>query len=363
MGCAYNLFYASQNIVLGGFGGLSMLISQYFSRAGINIDMNIIYLILNLIIFVFAVKLLGKKFAIYTIVGISSYTVFLSATAFVSALEIPPDLLLCCLYGGVLTGIGIGIVVRAGGSTGGGDLLGCICNRISRKFTVGNVSMAINFFVVGLSILTFGIELALYAIIAIYISAMMTDIMVEGPKSVKAYYIISNKYVEISDKIMTELGRGVTALYGEGMHSGNDQRVLLCIAYKHQVARLKNIIYETDNRAFVFSVSVNDAMGKGFTSLKPSQTILQKIILKNENKVAPTENQNEKVDIFSLKPSSDGINVFQKGFKEELDLEILPSTEITDSNKVDDEVLVSEQATKEDIAPNEKTDTNEDKKD
>lgn len=318
MGCAYNLFYAPNQIVLGGFGGLSMLISYWLLGVGVSFDMSIIYFALNIVVFVFACKLLGKSFALYTILGISCYTLFLKATTFVSALNIPTDdLLLCCLYGGVITGVGIGLVVRVGGSTGGGDLLGCIANRISRRFTVGNVSTAINFVVIMLSIFTYGMELSLYGIIAIYISGVVTDVVVEGPKSVKAYYIISKKYVEISNSIMSDLGRGVTALYGEGMWTGNDQRVLLCIVYKHQINKLKNIIYGIDDKAFVYSVSVNDAMGKGFANLKPSQNLLQRIALKSANKAIPNKTEIQQ-SVYTTMPTSDGIDIFKDGLKADI---------------------------------------------
>ncbi|MGN1227710.1 MAG: YitT family protein [Christensenellales bacterium] len=340
MGCAYNLFYASSNIVLGGFGGLSMLISSWLENIGVFIDMNIIYFALNIVFYIFAVKLLGKSFAFYTLVGILSYTVFLSVTSFVSTIEIPNDLLLCCLYGGVLTGIGVGVVVRFGGSTGGGDLLGCIANHFSRKLTVGNVSMVINLIVIVLSIFTYGIELALYAIISIYISGVITDVVIEGPKSVKAFYIISKNYVEISNAIMTELGRGVTAFYAEGMYTGNDQRVLLCIVYKHQIGRLKNIIYSIDNKAFVYSISVNDAMGKGFSTLTPSQNLLQKLTLKNNKKAIPMQNLANQSNVYTTVPTNEGVSVFEEDFKIDLNKMIdsnLQNAEIskgTDNSKV-----------------------------
>ncbi|MBQ8748866.1 MAG: YitT family protein [Clostridia bacterium] len=317
LGCAYNLFYAPNDIVLGGFGGLSMLISGWLETVNLYIDMNIIYFALNILIFIFAVKLLGKSFAFYTLIGITSYTVFLSLTEFVSTITIPNDLLLCCLYGGVLMGVGVGIVVRVGSSTGGADLLGCIANHFSRKMTVGNVSMVINFIVVILSVLTYGIELSLYSIISIYISGIITDLVVEGPKTVKAYYIISKNYVEISDAIMNKLGRGVTALHAEGMYTRNDQRVLLCIVYKHQIGSLKNIIYSIDNKAFVYSVSVNDAMGKGFSTLSPSQSILQRLTLKNKIKAVPAQNLQNDINLSPL-PTTDGVNVFEENFKEDL---------------------------------------------
>lgn len=325
MGCAYNLFYAQQNIVLSGFGGLAMIIADWLSTVGININMNIIYFALNIVFYIFAVKLLGKSFAFYTLIGIASYAVFLRTNTFVTSITVPDDLLLCCIYGGVIIGLGIGVVVRAGGSTGGGDLIGCIANHYSRKLTVGNISMAINFLVILLSVFTYGLELALYAIIAIYISGILTDLVVEGPKSVKAYYIISKNYVEISNAIMTQLGRGVTALYAEGMYTGNDQRVLLCIVYRHQIGRLKNLIYSIDNKAFVYSVSVNDAMGKGFSTLSPSQTILQKLTLKNNKKAKKAQNITEVFSSASTCSVYSGLNVFETNFKEDLNQDVAHS--------------------------------------
>lgn len=319
MGCAYNLFYAPLDIVLGGFGGLAMLISGWLESAGVIINMNIIYFVLNIVLYIFAVKLLGKSFAFYTLIGICSYSLFLQTNTFLPTTAIPDDPLLCCLYGGVIIGLGVGIVVRVGGSTGGSDLLGCIANRYSNKMTVGNVSMAINIAVIVLSVFTYGLGLALYAVISIYISGLLTDLVVEGPKTVKAYYIISKNYCEIADKIMAELGRGVTAFFAEGMYTKNEQHVLLCIVYKHQIGRLKNIIYSIDNRAFVYSVSVNDAMGKGFSTLSPAKNILQKLTLKNNQKAVKPQTTNEQFSVLSPTCSvHSGVNVYDADFKADL---------------------------------------------
>ena len=271
MGSAYNIFYKPHDIVLGGFGGISNIIGYLFSLANINISISIIYITLNVILFCFAIKILGKKFALYAIFGILGYALALEVCKFPS---ISDDLLLCSIYGGVISGIGTGLVIRAGGSTGGGDMLGCVINHKNPKISVGWVTICVNICVVSVSMIIYGLNVSLYALIAIYISGKIADVFIEGPKSIKAFYIISPKTDEICDKLNFVLKRGATRLEGYGSYSHKHLEMIMCLVSTYQIKVLKEIVYNIDPKAFVFSVSVKEALGNGFHKLESKKKLL-----------------------------------------------------------------------------------------
>ena len=282
MGAAYNIFYSNSGIILGGFGGIATIICYLLEKIGISISISIMYLILNAFLFMFAVKILGKTFGIYAIVGILSYSLFLEICRFPAVSE---DLLLCSIYGGVISGIGTGIIIRAGGSTGGGDMLGCIINHLKPKISVGWVTICVNSVVISIALLIYGLNLTLYALIAIFIGGKTSDLIIEGPKSVKAFYIISSKPDELSAEIIKVIHRGATSFQAYGKYSGNKLEVIMCLVSGYQVQALKEIVYNVDPNAFLFSVSVKEAMGKGFNKLEKRKKILlnkqQKVKLAN----------------------------------------------------------------------------------
>ena len=288
MGSAYNIFYTPHNIVLGGFGGISNIISYLLANINIHISTSVIYLILNIVLYFFAVKLLGKRFAIFALIGILGFSAFLEFCKF------PPipgevDPLLNCIYGGIITGIGTGIIIRAGGSTGGGDMLGCVINHKHPKISVGWVTICVNFTVITISIFVFGLNLSLYALIAIAIAGKTSDLIIEGPKAVKAYYIISPLNDQIGQKILSSLKRGATVVDCYGEYSGEKKQMILCLVSGFQVNHLKNIVYDIDPNSFMFSVDVHEAMGKGFNKLE-SKDIKKLLISKQKVKRANPDN-------------------------------------------------------------------------
>ncbi len=302
MGSSYNIFYKSHDIVLGGFGGLSTIIGYLLSLIHINLSVSIIYLILNVILFAFAIKILGKKFGIYALIGIFGFSLALEVCKFPS---ISDDQLLCSIYGGVTSGIGTGIIIRAGASTGGGDMLGCIINHKNPKISVGWVTICVNCCVVSISMLVYGLKLSLYALIAIYISGKVADTLIEGPKSVKAYYIISPKTDEICKQLNTCLKRGATKIEGYGSYTNKHLEIIMCLVSGYQVQQLKDIVYNIDKDAFVFSISVKEALGKGFHKLEKHKSFLftkekvklPEVLPQNQSfSVSPQQDQTKEVD-------------------------------------------------------------------
>ena len=321
MGAGFNLFFAPNNILLGGFGGLSTIISFLLSKIGINISMSVLYLIFNSVLYIFAVKILGKTFAIYAIIGILGYSLFLEVCKFSA---ISNDLLLCCIYGSLCTGIGVGLVIRCGGSTGGGDMLGCVINRKIPKISVGWVTIFVNTVVMIISFFVYGLNLSLYSLIGIFISGKCSDIIIEGPKSVKAFYIISSKSEDISSQLINNLHRGVTGFEAYGKYSGNHLDVLLCLVSSYQIAKLKQIVYDVDKNAFLFSVSVKEAMGKGFHKLENRKSIIHK-----KDKIEMTK----KIPEQTLSLTKADINTDNNNVIENVDIKKNINNDVNNNNK------------------------------
>ena len=177
------------------------------------------------------------------------------------------DLLLCALWGGVITGVGLGMVFRTGGNTGGTDI---IAQLIARKTgaSVGSMAIVVDGAIVALSAPVFSIENALYAAIAMYICGRVIDAVVDGPRVQRAAYIISEKHERIARQIMVELDRGCTEFEARGMWSRELRPVIFCVLSRGELAHLKEIVAETDPDAIVVIAEVHEAYGEGFKSIE-----------------------------------------------------------------------------------------------
>ncbi len=273
MAFAFNTFLFPSEILPSGFSGIATIISVLFAKyGGIDIPVSVVYILLNIILYILALKSMGKRFAILSLIGIVGYTLFLQFANFNINLTVDP--LLFALYGGIIAGLGTGIMLRGRGSTGGSELLASIINKKYPNFTVGNVLICINALVIFASILVYGISSALYSLIAIFLAGRVADFVVAGVQSVRAYYIISYKNSEIAKRIMEEVARGVTGMSVSGMYTKASQTMLLVLVNRGQVAHLKYIVADCDENAFIFSCPVTEVSGGGFVPLKKNGTIL-----------------------------------------------------------------------------------------
>ena len=263
MGFAFSIFLEPNNISTGGFSGLAMIICSLLEKVGITwLTSSLVYLILNGALFFFALKALGKKFAIKAIVGILAFSGAMELFALIP-LEITYEPLISAVYGGALMGVGVGIVVRFGGSTGGSDLVASIVRNKRPTWTIGKIVVIIDMMVIFLSLFAIdnGMELLPYTIVALMIALYATDFVNEGYKQVRAYYIITQKPDEVSAELMAKLSRGCTATQVTGMHSKEERYVLTCLISKFQISTLKRIVADTDDKAFVYSGTVGEVMG------------------------------------------------------------------------------------------------------
>lgn len=252
------MFLVPNKVAAGGVSGLATVLYYLFK-----LPVGWTMLVLNIPLFVAAVVFLGKGVGIKTIIGTLLFSLFTEMTASFSV--ITTDLLLATVYGGILLGIGLGIIFRVRGSAGGTDLAAMILNHFIPSISIGQGIMIIDFFVIILSGITFSWELAMYAWIALFISSKAIDIIQEGFNYAKAVYIISNETEAISQRILSDMQRGLTFIKAEGGFTRQDKNVLLCVITRMEVSKLKNIVYQTDPRAFVIIHDVHEVLGEGFT--------------------------------------------------------------------------------------------------
>lgn len=272
LSAGFSLFLVPLNVAPGGFGGLAALISHLFwESAGVELPVGLLTLLLNIPLYLIAFKKLGNKHGIYSILGVLLYSLFIDLFAMVYPhLELEQiDSMLSIVYGGVLSGIGLGLIIKMGATTGGSDMLAIIIVSKIKWVSVGTVLLIVDAAVVAMSIFIYDLTSALYAFIAIFLTTVLVDYVVEGTRSAKAYYIITDKAEDISFSIFEVIGRGATLFPAKGMYTRSDKDVLLCIVTRTQIAELKSIVKHTDPFAFMFSTSVKEVIGEGFMAEKP----------------------------------------------------------------------------------------------
>ena len=300
MGFAFNVFLDANHISPSGFAGLCSIISNVIAEhLNFRIPASILYLAINGVLFFFSLKKMGINFAINSAIGILGYSLFIELCKFDIGLG-SNDLLLCAIYGGVVMGIGLGLVFRGHGSTGGSDMLANILGKRFKFLTVGNLVLIVDTIVVVLSFVAYGnLNLSLYSLISIYIMTKISDIIVDGVQGVRAYYIISNNYEQISKEIMQTLERGVTGFEAQGMYTNNEQKVLMTVVTRSESVKLRQIVASIDKNAFVYSTPISEAMGYGFLPLtNDNQKIQNKKNKKEQNEIiVKTENNENQDDI------------------------------------------------------------------
>ncbi|WP_391121769.1 YitT family protein [Psychrobacillus sp. L3] len=245
----------------GGFAGITLILYFVFKW-----DVALMNLLLNIPMFILGWKLLGKKVFAYTVIGTVSVSIFLKIFGIY---EIPiglqDDMFLVSLFAGVFVGVGLGIIFRFGGTTGGVDIIA----RLAHKYigwSMGKTMFMFDAVVILLSWLTFLDERSMmYTLVAVFVGARVIDFVQEGAYAARGAFIISELQDEIASRISLEMERGVTVLKGYGHYTKNDREVLYCVIGKNEIVRLKSIITSVDPHAFVSLTEVHDVMGEGFT--------------------------------------------------------------------------------------------------
>lgn len=263
MGFSFSVFLEPNNISVGGFSALSMIINTLFSKAGLtNVPTSAIYLVLNIGLYILAFKTLGKKFAIKALLGIVSFSLGIQLFDIIP-INVTYELFISAVFGGSIMGIGVGFVVRFGGSTGGSDMIGSLIRTKKKNASIGTIMIIVDMIIISLSLFVFtnGFELLPYTIIALLLSMATTDFINEGYKEVRAFHIITEKPEEISTIIMEQIDRGCSCTAIKGMHSQSNKFIVTCLISKYQKGQLKSIINDIDPNAFVYAVKVSEMAG------------------------------------------------------------------------------------------------------
>lgn len=255
-----SFFLIPAKIAAGGVSGLATVI-YHLTHFPAGVTM----LLLNVPLFLLSWRVIGSVFGARTLFGTMTLSVLVDLFNR-WAVPITEDLLLAAIYGGVLSGIGLGIAFRFGGSTGGTDMAAALLSRFFPT-SVGQALLLVDGAVIVLAGLVFGLEPAMYALIAVFLSTKTIDLVQEGQNYAKACLIISNQPEAISQAIMEQLERGVTSLDGRGMYTRQGKEVLLVIVSRMEIAAVKRIVAENDPKAFVVIHDVHEVLGEGFRML------------------------------------------------------------------------------------------------
>ncbi|NKX11458.1 YitT family protein [Bacillus cereus] len=248
----------------GGFTGITLLLYFLFK-----FDPSYSNLILNIPIFFIGWRLLGRTTFLYTLIGTFSVSLFLWIFQRYEVLKLhlnlQNDMTLAALFAGAFIGIGLGIIFKYGGTTGGVDIIA----RLAHKYvgwSMGKTMFMFDAVVIVVSILTYlSYREGMYTLVAVFIGAKVIDFMQEGAYAAKGATIISEKNDEIAAKILSEMERGATFLKAVGSYTKVERNVLYCVVAKNEIVKLKNIITSVDPHAFVAVSDVHDVVGEGFT--------------------------------------------------------------------------------------------------
>ncbi|THF77150.1 YitT family protein [Cohnella fermenti] len=255
-GAALEVFLIPNNIIDGGITGISIMVAHLTG-----LPLGIFLFLFNLPFLIVGYKSIGKTFALSTLLGVST----LSITTYLLHHVDPftDETLLATVFGGILLGIGVGIVIRFGGTTDGSETVAIMVSKRT-PFSVGQMIMFINLFILGSAGLIYGWDNAMFSLIAYFIAFKVMDLTIEGFDESKSIWIISEHYREIGEAIVSRLGRGITYLNGEGGYSGGQKQVIFTVVTRMEEAKLKSIVTEMDANAFLAVGNIHDVRGGRF---------------------------------------------------------------------------------------------------
>jgi len=261
---ALRLFLVPSDLVSGGISGLAQLINHYS-----NFPIGLIVLLGNIPLFILGWQFLGgPRFAVRTILSIVAFSVFTDTLVlFLPGVEVTDDMVLNTLYGGLLLGIGLGIVYRGRGTSGGTDILGRILNRHS-GITISQAYLITDSVVVLGAGFVFGWSKALYGLVLIYVSGLAAEIALQGTNIIRTAIIVTAETEAVTHAIMHDLERGVTILSGTGGYTGEPRDVIYCTVSRMEINRLKILVHDIDPKAFMVIGQAQEALGEGFKPLK-----------------------------------------------------------------------------------------------
>lgn len=261
MGFAVKNIYDPAGIVTGGFAGIAII------AAGLKaVPLWVTNMALNVPLFIMAWRMLGQKIIVRSLIAVVIYSASMAVSPEVTWFA--EDIFISAAVGGLTTGLGMGLVLYAGGTSGGVDMLATLICHLTHKVRLQWVIFAADALIICAGAYVFGAVNAVYAVISAFAASYVSGRIIGGPASSRAVLIISGHSTEIAGQIMNTTGRGVTGIDGIGMYTGHEGRLLLCIASSREIADIKDIIYSVDTEAFVTVSNVSEVLGEGFVKIK-----------------------------------------------------------------------------------------------
>ncbi|NLJ71062.1 MAG: YitT family protein [Clostridiaceae bacterium] len=277
---AINIFYTPLMLTTGGVTGIGSIIFQLTGR-GEFLPLGVIVAILNLPLLLLGWIKVSWRFVYKSIIGSALYSLALTITEkpmvswFDKYLNKPtlngkPDLLIFCLFGGIIFGIAVGLILRSGYTTGGTDIIAVIFHRKFPSISIGKIVFILDIIIVTSSIFFYqDIEsdiliITMYSFVAMWLTSKFTDITLEGFEVSRIAYIISDKHHEIAEEIIVKLDRGATGLQAKGMYSKKNRGMIFCVMPSRQVPELKQIVEAIDPNAFIIVTEAREVLGEGF---------------------------------------------------------------------------------------------------
>ena len=260
MAFGVSLFLLPNQLSSGGVAGVATII--YYL---LNIPMGTVILSINVPLFLISMFKIGKMFFIKSIIGTISLSVFIDLLDKLEPLT--HDRFLACVYGGILLGLGTVVLLKVNSSTGGSDLVSYVAKKYKQTVRSGNIIIIIDIIIITVNMIFFReIEIGLYSAIAIYLMGKIIDIFFEGINFTKLMIIVSKESEKIAKEIDEKVERGSTGLYGKGMYSNNETLVLMCAAYRKDVAKIKILAKKIDPKSFIIIANSREVVGQGFKS-------------------------------------------------------------------------------------------------
>ena len=253
------IFLIPNNIAPGGLTGVATILNYLFHW-----PVGTVSLLLNVPLFIIGYRSMGKIFAFRSLIATALFSLLIDVLPIRPVSEDP---LLGTLFGGVVLGAGLGLILRGGATTGGTDMIARMVHRRLPFISVGMFLFALDCAVVLSAAVFIGTEQALYAFICIYVCSKVIDAVMMGFGGNKACFIMTAAWEKITTRLMDEVGRGVTHLEARGAYTGRQQPVVLCVAARQEIMAVKRIVQEEDEKAFMFITDAHEALGEGFSRL------------------------------------------------------------------------------------------------
>lgn len=256
---SFDLFFLPYDIAPGGVTGIATVLASFLP-----LTVGVLSFVINVPLFLLSWRTVGWRFAVRSFAAMTLLSLFIDL---VPQVDLSGDIMLASVFGGLLLGVGLGMVVRAGATTGGTDMAAKMIHQHVGFMSIAVILLALDAFVVLVAAATFGMQAGLWALIVLMVSSKAMDAVIKGFNTAMQFLIISNASEEIVRRIHSDLERGCTRLMAQGTYSGKEVGTLLCVVSRIEAPRLKKIVAEIDPAAFVTVCDVHEALGEGFAGI------------------------------------------------------------------------------------------------